>query len=158
MLQSALNADFLLADLDAALALARLALDARLNCERRLPNISRVAEAYDTALRQSQRVRFTQQRHRRVEAKLDELKKLLIRLQTIATNHRRAAWLWQLRGQRLVDMDDIVRCPYCVLGDNFRPMLERPGWYVCERCGHTILPYDREFLCKCRRCQQLRAA
>jgi len=33
----------------------------------------------------------------------------------------------------------IVRCPYSLLGDNFRPMLQ-PQWFICEQCGHETLP------------------
>jgi hypothetical protein len=28
--------------------------------------------------------------------------------------------------------DEIARCPYCVLSDGFRPMLQRPSWLVCD--------------------------
>jgi hypothetical protein len=45
--------------------------------------------------------------------------------------------------------EQVVRCPYCVLGDHFRPMLQRPEWYVCEQCGHTMIPDDPEFKCSC---------
>jgi hypothetical protein len=50
-------------------------------------------------------------------------------------------------------MPEIVRCPYCVLANEFRPMVERPGWYICERCGHTILNDDPQFKCRCQRCE-----
>jgi hypothetical protein len=29
--------------------------------------------------------------------------------------------------------DEVVRCPYCVLGDDFRPMLQRPEWFIREQ-------------------------
>ncbi len=50
--------------------------------------------------------------------------------------------------------EQIVRCPYCVLGDEFRPMLQRPGWFICEQCGHTLLLGDSEFKCQCLKCQE----
>jgi hypothetical protein len=32
--------------------------------------------------------------------------------------------------------EQIVRCPYCILGDDFRPMLPKPGgWFICQKCG-----------------------
>lgn len=30
--------------------------------------------------------------------------------------------------------------PYCVDGEEFRPMLQKPGWFICELCGHVLLP------------------
>jgi hypothetical protein len=38
--------------------------------------------------------------------------------------------------------EQIVRCPYCMLGDQGKPMLQRPTWYVCERCGHALTRSD----------------
>jgi hypothetical protein len=52
----------------------------------------------------------------------------------------------------------IVRCPYCVLADDFRPMLERPGWFICQQCGHTILRHDPDFKCRCQNCEASWAA
>jgi hypothetical protein len=54
--------------------------------------------------------------------------------------------------------DEIVRCPYCVLGDDFRPMLQRPSWFVCEQCFHVVIPDDPDFKCSCRRCTINQAA
>jgi hypothetical protein len=54
--------------------------------------------------------------------------------------------------------EQIVRCPYCILDDQFRLMLQRPAWYVCERCGHTVIPDDPEFKCSCRKCLELHRA
>jgi hypothetical protein len=48
----------------------------------------------------------------------------------------------------------IVRCPYSLLGDNFRPMLQRPQWFICEQCGHEMLPDDLGFKCSCQKCAQ----
>ncbi len=54
--------------------------------------------------------------------------------------------------------DEVVRCPYCVLGDDFRAMLRRPEWFICEQCGHVVLNEDPGFRCSCGRCLELRAA
>jgi len=54
--------------------------------------------------------------------------------------------------------EDIVRCPYCVLGDQFRIMLQRPEWFICERCGHVVLPEDPGFRCSCGGCLELSRA
>ena len=51
--------------------------------------------------------------------------------------------------------EQIVRCPHCILGNDFRPMVQRPDWYVCEQCGHTVIPVDPEFKCSCRKCLEL---
>jgi len=51
--------------------------------------------------------------------------------------------------------EQIGRCPYCVLGNDFRPMLQRPAWYVCEQCGHTVIPGDPDFKCFCQKCGEL---
>lgn len=57
-------------------------------------------------------------------------------------------------------MDEhIVRCPYCVCEDDFRPMLTRAeGWFVCEKCCHTVIPEDPEFECSCKNCRELNRA
>jgi hypothetical protein len=57
-------------------------------------------------------------------------------------------------------MDDhIVRCPYCVLGGDFEPMLPRPeGWFLCLECGHTAIPEKPDFKCSCRKCTELNRA
>ena len=54
--------------------------------------------------------------------------------------------------------EEVFRCPYCVLDDEFRAMLQRPEWFICEQCGHVVLPGDRGFRCSCGRCVELRAA
>jgi DNA-directed RNA polymerase subunit RPC12/RpoP len=62
----------------------------------------------------------------------------------------------KVEGPRMVEQ--IVRCPYCVLDNELRPMLQRPDWYVCEQCGHTVIPDDPEFKCSCEHCTQLHRA
>jgi len=55
--------------------------------------------------------------------------------------------------------EQIMRCPYCILGDNFRPMLPRPeGWFICQKCGHTSMPNDPTFKCFCKKCGELNRA
>jgi hypothetical protein len=56
-------------------------------------------------------------------------------------------------------MDEtIVRCPFCVLDNDFRPMVSTAsGCYACTSCGHLTVPSDQKFLCPCGRCTSLRA-
>jgi hypothetical protein len=51
-------------------------------------------------------------------------------------------------------VNEIVRCPYCVSGDGFRPMLHRPGWFVCEQCVHVAIPDDPDFKSSRRQCTE----
>jgi len=53
--------------------------------------------------------------------------------------------------------EEIVRCPYCVLGSEFRPMLQRSRkrWFVCVSCGHVSMPNDPYLKCSCSRCQEM---
>ena len=44
-------------------------------------------------------------------------------------------------------MAEII-CLYCSVS-----MVERPGWYICERCGHIILNDDPQFKCRCQHCE-----
>jgi hypothetical protein len=53
--------------------------------------------------------------------------------------------------------ETIERCPYCLLGHEFRPMIHRSeGWFVCSKCGHTAMPDEPEFKCFCRKCGELK--
>jgi hypothetical protein len=54
--------------------------------------------------------------------------------------------------------EQIVRCPYCMPGDQGGPMLQRPGWLICEQCGHIVIPEDPDFKCSCRDCLKLKRA
>jgi predicted RNA-binding Zn-ribbon protein involved in translation (DUF1610 family) len=50
---------------------------------------------------------------------------------------------------------EIVRCPYCVLGNEFRPMFRRAKKFVCISCGHTAsrdAPFSK---CACPKCQEM---
>ncbi len=52
----------------------------------------------------------------------------------------------------------VVRCPYCVVGDEFRPMVVHlDGRLICAKCGHLVNPRDRNFKCSCSQCSNLRA-
>jgi len=53
--------------------------------------------------------------------------------------------------------EEIVRCPYCVLDSEFRPMLHRPHreWFVCLSCGHMAAPADPYLKCPCQRCLEM---
>ena len=54
--------------------------------------------------------------------------------------------------------EQVVRCPYCLLEDQFRPMLQKPDWFICEQCGHVVLPGDPDFKCGCAKCIELKRA
>ena len=62
------------------------------------------------------------------------------------------------KAEKVTMAEQIVRCPYCLLGDQFRPLLERPAWSICENCGHSMIPDDPDFKCSCRNCERLRQA
>ena len=53
--------------------------------------------------------------------------------------------------------DEIVRCPYCVMGSEFRPMLRRPRTkgFSCVSCGHVAMPDDPYLKCHCPRCRDM---
>jgi hypothetical protein len=54
--------------------------------------------------------------------------------------------------------EQVLCCPYCILGDQFTPMLQRPAWSICEKCGHVAIPEDPDFKCSCRKCLELSRA
>jgi hypothetical protein len=50
----------------------------------------------------------------------------------------------------------IERCPYCVVGENFRPLSqESAGWFVCVSCNHRAAPEKSNFRCFCLNCKKL---
>ena len=54
-------------------------------------------------------------------------------------------------------LQQVSRCPYCVVGDAFRLLVEGPGGiYSCTNCGHTVLASDPTFECVCHKCSLLR--
>ena len=53
-------------------------------------------------------------------------------------------------------MKHAVRCPFCVLGLEFRPMVAHiDGRYICSKCGHTTHPAESEYQCQCPNCRKL---
>ena len=50
-----------------------------------------------------------------------------------------------------------VRCPYCVLENQFRPMFRQPGKkrFVCVGCGHVATPGPIHSTCHCPKCRQM---
>jgi DNA-directed RNA polymerase subunit RPC12/RpoP len=70
----------------------------------------------------------------------------------------------ELRSARQTDLKEdtemkgIVRCPYCILGLEFRPMVAHvDGRYICNKCGHTTHPRDAKYECHCTKCTNLRS-
>jgi Zn ribbon nucleic-acid-binding protein len=51
----------------------------------------------------------------------------------------------------------IVRCPYCVDGNDFRMMIEiSVHCYICQKCGHMVSLSESDVVCGCMKCLQLR--
>jgi len=47
----------------------------------------------------------------------------------------------------------VVRCPYYILGDEFKPMVAHlDGRFICAHCGHLANPCDKNFKCCCGKC------
>jgi len=53
---------------------------------------------------------------------------------------------------------EIIRCPYCVLDSEFRPMFRTSKLFVCASCGHTVVPDDAYAKCPCPRCDRMNTA
>jgi hypothetical protein len=44
----------------------------------------------------------------------------------------------------------VVRCPYCVVGNEFMPMIAlADGAFACAKCGHLELPGNDDLKCQC---------
>jgi hypothetical protein len=55
--------------------------------------------------------------------------------------------------------DEIMRCPYCVLGDRLRPMLGGlDGWFLCPKCAHSANPGMTDYMCHCKKCMEMNRA
>jgi DNA-directed RNA polymerase subunit RPC12/RpoP len=53
----------------------------------------------------------------------------------------------------------VIRCPYCVFGEEFRPMVAHlDGRFICAKCGHLASPSDKDFKCRCPECSGLKPA
>jgi hypothetical protein len=49
-----------------------------------------------------------------------------------------------------------IRCPHCMAGTDFRPMIAyKDGRFVCRHCAHTVRPGVPEYRCTCRPCLRL---
>src|SRR5579864_2689266 len=60
----------------------------------------------------------------------------------------------QIQSDSMPTYEPILRCAYCRLGNEFRPMIIRAGgWLQCEGCGHNAMPQDPEFKCTCANCE-----
>ncbi len=47
----------------------------------------------------------------------------------------------------------IIRCPHCMVGIDFRPLIAyKDGRFVCRDCAHTVRPGVPEYRCTCRKC------
>jgi len=47
----------------------------------------------------------------------------------------------------------VIRCPYCLVGIEFRPMIAyKDGRFVCRDCAHAVRPGVPEYRCACRPC------
>lgn len=47
----------------------------------------------------------------------------------------------------------VIRCPYCLIGIEFRPMIAyKDGRFVCRDCAHTVRPGVTGYRCTCRHC------
>jgi hypothetical protein len=56
----------------------------------------------------------------------------------------------------LTDTTLIIRCPHCMAGIEFRPMIAyKDGRFVCRDCAHTLFPGVPEYKCTCRPCLRL---
>jgi hypothetical protein len=49
------------------------------------------------------------------------------------------------------DTTVIIRCPYCMAGIGFSPMIAyKDGRFVCRGCAHTVRLAITEYRCPCR--------
>jgi hypothetical protein len=57
-------------------------------------------------------------------------------------------------------MRETIRCPYGVERGQFMPMSARSdgNWFVCDRCGHLVLPESPMFKCTCAHCVHIEEA
>jgi hypothetical protein len=53
----------------------------------------------------------------------------------------------------------VIRCPYCVFGDNFMEMVAHlDGRMICRKCGHVVKTWDAGSKCACPKCREMRFA
>jgi len=54
-------------------------------------------------------------------------------------------------------MESSVRCPSCVFGLEFHPMVTHlDGRHICSHCGHIGCPCNATYECRCTKCKTLR--
>jgi len=54
----------------------------------------------------------------------------------------------------LTDTILTIRCPYCMAGIEFSPMIAyKDGRFVCRDCAHTVCPGITGYKCTCRPCR-----
>lgn len=83
---------------------------------------------------------------------------------------QRDRWTWRLESRvpvsfahvqerpmpTLTDTTLTVRCPYCMAGIEFSPMIAyKDGRFVCRDCAHTVRPGVPAYKCLCRPCVRL---
>ena len=59
---------------------------------------------------------------------------------------------------RVLGLSGMFRVNLDALRDRFRPMLQRPAWFICEQCGHVVIPEDSDFKCSCHNCLKVKRA
>src|SRR5215470_5804335 len=53
----------------------------------------------------------------------------------------------------------VLRCPYCVSGEDFRPLIATTdGRFYCVQCGHTASPHELTYVCSCAHCVRVSQA
>ena len=56
----------------------------------------------------------------------------------------------------LTDTTLVIRCPYCIVGIESRPMIAyKDGRFVCRDCAHTVRPGVPEYGCTCGSCLRI---
>ena len=56
----------------------------------------------------------------------------------------------------LTDTTLVIRCPYCMVGIESRPMIAcKDGRFVCRDCAHAVRPGVPEYGCTCRTCLRM---
>ncbi len=75
----------------------------------------------------------------------------------MASGIPRASFLCPVQERQLpTDTILIIRCPHCMAGMDFRPMIaHKDGRFVCRDCAHTVRPGVPEYRCTCRPCLRL---
>src|SRR6266567_836658 len=69
---------------------------------------------------------------------------------------KRQPHLLRCRAEAKMPREKKPRCPYCILGTEFKAMhvLEN-GRQICEHCGHIVFPTEQAFWCPCQKCVEV---